>query len=123
MFPDRTPHEIAVSAADEVRRLNGRTRRTDAYPYPSDVHHTIGALAGLLEQFPQALHQLAAGLNAIDADHLAVYADPPTPMVRQAEVARELGEAIAAVGRGVTHLRRAQQAASRLDYTGPIPDV
>ncbi|WP_035794960.1 hypothetical protein [Kitasatospora mediocidica] len=97
-----------------------QTRRPDAYPYPSDVHHTVGALAGLLEQFPQVLHQFAAGLNAISPEHLAVLEDPPLPLDRRAEVAREFGETIAALGEAVTHLRLAQQAASRLVYIGPV---
>lgn len=123
MLMDRTPCEIAVAAADEVRRLNECTVRTGACPYPTDVHHTIGALAGLLEQLPRSLHQLAAGLNAIDPEHLAVYADPPTPVQRQAEVASELGQAIAAVERACAHLRRAQHTAAELVYTGPVPGI
>ncbi|MEV0537323.1 hypothetical protein [Kitasatospora sp. NPDC050463] len=123
MLMDRTPREIAVAAADEIRRLNDSTARTSAYPFPTDVHHTIGALAGLLEQLPRTLHQLAAGLNAIDAEHLAVLEDPPTPVRKQADVAFELGCAIAAIERAGTHLRQAQHTAAELVYTGPIPGV
>ncbi|MFD0275113.1 hypothetical protein ACFVHB_14595 [Kitasatospora sp. NPDC127111] len=121
MLTERTPREIAVAAADEIRRLNARTARTGAYPYPTDVHHTIGALAGLLEQLPRTLHELAAGLNAIDPAHLAVLEDPPTPVRKQAEVAFELGRAIEAIERAGTHLRQAQHTAAELVYTGPLP--
>ncbi|MDH6128271.1 hypothetical protein [Kitasatospora sp. GP82] len=120
MLLDRTPSGIAASAADEIRHLNECTQQTAAYPYPTDVHHTLGALAGLLEHLPQSLHQLAAGLNAIRPEHLAVFADPPTPTERQAEVAVDLGHAIAAIEGAATHLRRAQQTAAELVYTGPI---
>ncbi|WP_157855472.1 hypothetical protein [Kitasatospora purpeofusca] len=124
MMPtERMPREIAVAAADEIRRLNECTGRPGAYPYPTDVHHTVGALAGLLEQLPRTLHQLAAGLNAIDPEHLAVLEDPPTPVQKQADVAYELGCAIAAIERAGTHLRQAQHTAAELVYTGPVPGV
>ncbi|MFJ8856368.1 hypothetical protein [Streptomyces sp. NPDC102437] len=66
---------------------------------------------------------LAAGLNAIDAEHLAVLEVPPTPVQKQADVAFELGCAIAAIERASTHLRRAQPTAAELVYTGPVPGV
>ncbi|WP_033355509.1 hypothetical protein [Kitasatospora aureofaciens] len=99
------------------------TDQASAYPYPTDIHHAIGALAGLLEQLPRTLHQLAAGLNAIDPEHLAVLEDPPTPVQKQADAAFELGCAIAAIERAGTHLRQAQHTAAELVYTGPLPGV
>ncbi|MEW1910652.1 hypothetical protein AB0442_19750 [Kitasatospora sp. NPDC085895] len=88
-----------MASADEIRRLNAATARTDAYPYPTDVHHTIGALAGLLEQLPRALHQLAAGLNAVPAQHLALHDDPPVPTRRREAVTVALGEAVRSIDR------------------------
>jgi hypothetical protein len=118
-----TPHELACGAADQVRRLTEHTTRPEAYPYPIDVHHTLGALAGLLEQLPLTLHQAALALNAIPDDRLAVLADPPTPTAVRAHVASELGQAIAAAQQAAAHLRDAQYAAAELVYTGPIPGL
>ena len=115
-----TPHELACAAADQVRALTEHTARPGAYPYPTDAHHTLGALAGLLEQLPLTLHQAAAALNAIPENQLAVLSDPPLPARVQAQIATELGHAIAAAQEAAAHLRRAQHAAAELVYTGPV---
>ncbi|WP_152628391.1 hypothetical protein [Streptacidiphilus neutrinimicus] len=87
--------------------------------YRTDAHHTLGALAGLLEQLPLTLHQAAAALNAMPENQLAVLSDPPVPARVQAQIATEFGHAIAAQ-EAAAHLRRAQHAAAELVYTGPI---
>ena len=117
----RSPHQAAASAAEEVRSLGELTARPGCYPYPIDAHHTLGALAGMLEQLPLTLHQTAAAINAMPAEHLAVLDDPPIPSLIQAAVAAELGHAIAALEQAATHLRKAQHTAAELLYTGPTP--
>ncbi|MFD0331785.1 hypothetical protein ACFQZC_35590 [Streptacidiphilus monticola] len=77
----------------------------------------------MLEQLPDTLHRLAAGLHALPADHLAVHADPPTPEEYKARVALELGEAIADIERAAARLRQAQHTAAELVWTGPIPGL
>ncbi|WP_042408998.1 hypothetical protein [Streptacidiphilus carbonis] len=115
-----TPHELAATAAEQVRLLNQATARPGACPYPTDAHHALGALAGMLEQLPRTLHLVAAALNAIPDDHLAVLSDPPTPARVQAQIATELGSAIAGIEQAVGHLRQAQHSSAELVYTGPI---
>lgn len=123
MTPTPTPHELAIAAAEQVRRLNERTVRRGAYPYPTDAHHTLGALAGMLEQLPRTLHLLAAAVNSMPDDKLAILSDPPTPTRVQARVATELGEAIDAIEQAAGHLRQAQYSTAELVYTGPIPGL
>jgi hypothetical protein len=117
----QTPHQLAAAAAEHVRELGEATARSGCYPYPIDAHHTLGALAGLLEQLPLTLHQTAAAINAMPAHHLAVLADPPIPTRAQAAVATELGLAIAALEDAAAHLRTAQHTTAELLYTGPTP--
>jgi phosphoenolpyruvate-protein kinase (PTS system EI component) len=117
-----TPHELAWTAADQVRALTECTARPGAYPYPTDAHHTLGALAGLLEQLPQTLHQTAAELNAMPEAQLTVLSDPPIPARVQARITTDLGHAIAALQEAAAHLRQAQHATAELVYTGPIAD-
>ncbi|MEY9849527.1 hypothetical protein [Streptacidiphilus sp. MAP5-3] len=117
----RSPHQAAAAATEQIRSLGEITARPGCFPYPIDAHHTLGALAGMLEQLPLTLHQTAAAINAIPDQHLAVLDDPPIPSRVQAVVATELGLAIAALEEAATHLRRAQHTTAELLYTGPMP--
>ncbi len=53
-------------------------------------------------------------------DQLAVLSDPPVPARVQADIAAELGRAIAAIEQATAHLRRAQHTTAELVYTGPL---
>lgn len=63
---DRTPAQIANTAAEEIRALNHRTLglNTKAYDNAPEVSGVVTALATLVERIPQALQQAEEGLRA-----------------------------------------------------------
>lgn len=111
---NRKPSEIANAAAEEIRALNHRTLKTDAFPYPSDVSDTATALASLVQRLPQGLQQLEAGLQALDNDNRIRLADRDPREVSQNDIVHAvstalfgLREAREALGRVEAHLRSA----------------
>lgn len=60
---DRTPAQIANSAAEEIRALNHRTLDPRAYTQPADVSDVVNALMTLVQRIPQALTQAETALR------------------------------------------------------------
>jgi hypothetical protein len=60
---DRTPAQIANSAAEELRALNHRTLDPRAYTQPADLSDVVDALTTLVQRMPQALTQAGTALR------------------------------------------------------------
>jgi hypothetical protein len=76
MDMERSPEELARSAAEELRLLNHASFKTSVFVQPADVAGVVDALAMLLDRLPQALDQAAAGLRHLaDQDAIAYVSD------------------------------------------------
>lgn len=80
MSDPKTPAAAATEAAEAVRVINhltiGEDRRAEALPWPSDIASTLSSLAPAAHRLPQALEQLRARLDRIEAENPGkVYAD------------------------------------------------
>ncbi|MFK0288326.1 hypothetical protein ACIQVL_48820 [Streptomyces sp. NPDC090499] len=111
---DRTPSQIANAAAEEIRALNHRTLKTDAFPFPADVSDTTTAVTSLVQRLPQTLKQLEAGLQALHDDNRIRLADRHPSEVSQADIVRAVSDALFGLrearqelGRVEEHLRSA----------------
>ncbi|MFE0207031.1 hypothetical protein [Streptomyces sp. NPDC058985] len=121
---DRTPPEIARSAAEEIRALNHVTINAKAYETAPAVSEVVSALVNLIERMPQALQQAGAGLEALhDRDQIRLAGADST--------SRALAEAVANVTVSLDYarndlesvLRELKAAAGPLDNMGgPWPD-
>lgn len=111
---DRTPSTIANAAAEEIRALNHRTLKADAFPFPADVSDTAKGIAAVVQRLPQTLQQIEAGLKALDDEDRIRLADRHPSEVSQADIVQAvstalfgLSEARQALGAVEAHLRTA----------------
>lgn len=115
---NRTPSQIANSAAEEIRALNHRTLNTTAYTQPGDVSDAANAVATLLERLPQALEQLEAGLTQLqDANAIRLDTKPLGDTSRQ-DIFNEVFTVTSALSEARRKLREAHAALR--DATGPL---
>jgi hypothetical protein len=64
---DRTPAEIADTAAEALRTLNHRTRTEgDDWQYPGDAYSVVGNLTYLAGGLPQAISQIRALMQRLE---------------------------------------------------------
>jgi hypothetical protein len=74
---DRTPSEIAIAAAEEIRALNHVTLNPGC-DNPAAVHDTAAALQTLAERLPQTLDHLGRQLqNMIEQGRVRLTVDSP----------------------------------------------
>lgn len=66
MGPDREPAAIAYRIAQTARALNAATAKPDALRDTADARDVAEGLHLAVEQLPQALEQLAAGIRALE---------------------------------------------------------
>lgn len=111
---DRTPSQIAHSAAEEIRALNHISLDPKAFKQPGDVSAAADALATLVQRLPQTLAQLEAGLTALQDRQAIRLDDVPADEVSAKEihdrvfsVVWELREASEGLGRVHERLRKA----------------
>lgn len=121
---DRTPPQIANSAAEEIRALNHRTLDPKVFNQPGDVSATADALTTLVQRLPQTLAQLEAGLTALQDRRAIRLDDVPADQVsakdihdRVFSVVWELRNAVEALGRVHEHLGK---AAGPLSHMGGL---
>lgn len=91
---DRTPSQISNAAAEEIRALNHRTLKTDAFTTPSDIAYTADGIALVIQRLPQALQQLEAGLRALDEGDQIRLADRNPSEVSQQDIAHAVAGAL-----------------------------
>lgn len=125
---NRKPSEIAGAAAEEIRALNHRTLKTDAFPNPADVSDTAKGIAAVVQRLPQSLAQLEAGLQALSDDQRIRLADRHPSEVSQKDIHDAvftalfgLQEARQALAEVEAHLRKATGALGSLG--APWSDV
>jgi len=124
---NRTPAEIASSAAEEIRALNHRTIKSDAYLTPPDLAYTAGHITALVQRLSQALQQMEAGIRTLDEGNKIRLADRHPTEVSQNDIAAAvstvafgLSEARRAIGSAEPYLREAMQVLNSLG--GPWPE-
>ncbi|MFD8899827.1 hypothetical protein [Streptomyces ardesiacus] len=125
---DRTPSEIAASAAEEIRALNHRTIKSDSYLTPPDLAYTAGHITSLVQRLSQTLQQMEAGIRALDEGNKIRLADRHPSEVSENDIAHAvsavvfgLSTAREAIGRAEPYLREANQVLNGLG--GPWPEA
>lgn len=122
---DRTPSEIARSAAEEIRALNHRTINAKAYETAPSVSGVVSALVTLIERLPQALQQAGAGLEALhDRGQIRLAGADSTDQALAEAVANVMVSLDYARNDLESVLRELKAAAGPLDNMGgPWPDA
>lgn len=111
----RSPAEIANAAAEEVRALNHRTLRADAYSEPADISATMTTVQSVLNMLPQALRQTSGRLMAMEADERGIRIDSG------ADSAQAIGSVVRSLGLAQEHLSAAVDALARAN--GPLSSM
>lgn len=72
MATDSDPATLAYRLAQTVHALNDATTKTDAFGDVATVRNVAEGLHLAVEQLPQALEQLAAGIQALEEQQVFV---------------------------------------------------
>lgn len=115
---NRSPAQIASTAAEEIRALNHRTLDTEVFPQPGDVSDTADGIATLLQRLPQALEQLEAGLVQLQGAHAIRLDTKRLAETSQQDIANEVSTVTSNLSEARRLLRQAHTAMKAA--TGPL---
>ncbi|MFJ8657484.1 hypothetical protein ACIRNU_34740 [Streptomyces rochei] len=117
---NRSPSQIARSAAEEIRALNHRTLSPKVYTEPADLANTADGIVTLLERLPQTLKQLRGGLRMLEEVMEIRTDNGQEPHVAVGLASSHLLVAEDDIESVITALRRARAELSHM--AGPWPE-